>query len=263
MDYIRLLQSVQNKFDDNSWLNNKVTLYELTECIQYLWSLDAIQNIWELVFSSNAEMKHYLDKIESIMDIDTYLPTYYDIMSMPYKNISEISLNFHDKHQMNIVTMSGTKYSKKWLHSFDHITGIIFVVNLNDFDQYQMVDNQRVNALKHSRNLFKKIVNDEVFKHTPIMLIFDQYDLFKRKIENGASISSVFDGYKADTQNVEASVNYITSSFMKRVENKQKRRGIYIHCTSYYGNNFNQIKQIFKDVQHIKLTRNLDIGGLL
>jgi len=260
---IKLLESALNKFNNNSWLKNHIYLSQIAECINILWSLDAIQSTWELVYSSNKNIKYYMDKIDDIMDCNNYIPTYNDIMLLPYSNISEISLSFQQT-AINIVTMNGSKYNKKWLHSFDHVSGIIFVVSLNDFDQ--ILRKNKINALLYSLDLFEKIVNDKVFTNTPIMLIFDQFDLFQEKINNGSSISTLFNQYIEHNdihQNIENSLNFIKKAFLDRVNNKNKKRGIYIHCTSFYGNNFNQIHKLFKDVQHIKVTKNLDIGGLL
>eukprot|EP00484_Ammonia_sp_Unknown_P012095 CAMPEP_0197073172 /NCGR_PEP_ID=MMETSP1384-20130603/210472_1 /TAXON_ID=29189 /ORGANISM="Ammonia sp." /LENGTH=376 /DNA_ID=CAMNT_0042512005 /DNA_START=110 /DNA_END=1240 /DNA_ORIENTATION=+ len=261
---IKLLRSAVEKFQHSSWLNNKRSLTQIAECIEHLWSLDAIQSCWELVYSSNREMKHFMDKAKQLMDTDHYVPTHTDILFLPYSNISQISLAFR-KTQIKIVTMNGSKFSKKWLHSFDHSMGIIFIVSLNDFDQNLRINKE--NALKQTLDSFASIVNDKVFNKTPVMLIFDEYDLFREKLINGASISTLFPQYVDNVQNaeknVEQSVDFIQHQFMQSIRNMNPRRGVYVHTTSYYGNNVHQINQIFKDVQHIKLTKNLNVGGLL
>jgi len=268
LELIKILESALNTFDNNSWLKNHAYFSQIAESIKILWNLDPIQSCWELVYCSNMNIRHYMDKIDDIMNGDYYIPTYNDVMFMPHSNISEISLSLNTKSKMNIVTMNGSKYSNKWLHSFDHVTGITFVVSLNDFDR-TLLRQRGLNAMQHSLDLFGKIVNDPVFAQTPIILIFDGLHLFRNKINNGSSISILFNQYIDDhdtRRNVQKSLDFITKMFMVRAENEWKNdRKIYLHTTSHYGNNANKvmITEIFRDIQHIKVTKNLNREGLL
>eukprot|EP01084_Bolivina_argentea_P178420 308411_1 len=274
LNIIKQLQTALHKFNNNSWIQNQSNLIQISKCINILWHLDCIQSCWELLYCSNKNIKHFMHKIDIIMNTNNYTPTFNDIMYIPYSNISEISLTFkhnYGQSQMNIVTMNGSKYlnSKKWLHSFDDTKAIIFVVSLNDFDEICNTfkhTNNKMNALKYSLNVFQQIVNDKKFNNIPVILILDKFDLFCNKLNNNLSISTVFNEYIDNNdkhKNIGQSLRFIKRQFLNKVNNRSKERGVYIHTTYMYGNNVDTICQIFKDVQHIKLTKNLNNGGLL
>ena len=46
---------------------------------------------------------------------------------------------------------------RKWLHSFENVTSLIFLVALSEYDQ-KLLENENENRLKESRALFAVIV---------------------------------------------------------------------------------------------------------
>ena len=52
---------------------------------------------------------------------------------------------------------------RKWLHSFEHVTSIIFLVAISEFDQ-TLLEAGGVNRLQESKDLFQTILGYEVGK---------------------------------------------------------------------------------------------------
>jgi len=70
---------------------------------------------------------------------------------------------------------------RKWLHCFDNVSALLFIVNLNGYNSVLYEDNS-VNRMQECFNLFKQTANNEIFKDTPIFLLFNKKDLFEEKI---------------------------------------------------------------------------------
>jgi len=70
---------------------------------------------------------------------------------------------------------------RKWLHCFDNVSALLFIVNLSGYNSVLFEDNS-VNRMKECFDLFKQTANNEIFKNTPIFLLFNKKDLFEEKI---------------------------------------------------------------------------------
>jgi tRNA U34 5-carboxymethylaminomethyl modifying GTPase MnmE/TrmE len=70
---------------------------------------------------------------------------------------------------------------KKWIHSFENVAAVIYVVAMQEYDQVLFEDN-KVNRLVEARELFQKTVMDQWFMKTPMILFLNKSDLFKEKL---------------------------------------------------------------------------------
>jgi guanine nucleotide-binding protein G(i) subunit alpha len=104
---------------------------------------------------------------------------------------------------------------KKWIHCFEAVTAIVFVVSLNEFDQKvcpgvclwcagtnhsanrdQLEDDESVNRMEESLTLFGEIINNRWFQNTSIILFLNKKDLFENKIKK-VDLRVCFPEYKA------------------------------------------------------------------
>lgn len=163
--------------------------------------------------------------------------------------------------QLRIFDVGGQRAErKKWIHCFEHVTAVIYVVSLSGYDE-MMYEEETENVMHDSLRLFANICNNPWFcnpdRCLPMILFLNKSDLFKEKIENVALTVCFpdFDG----TQSHDESLNYIKREFIAR--NKREDRQIYIHvtCATDAGN----VEKVFNDVQHIVIENSLDAGGLL
>jgi hypothetical protein len=68
------------------------------------------------------------------------------------------------------------------MHVFEDITGVLFFVAANEFDQ-TIPEDDTTNRLRESLALFKAIFNYPWLKSVPIILILSKYDLLAEKIK--------------------------------------------------------------------------------
>ena len=90
---------------------------------------------------------------------------------------------------------------KKWIHCFEDVTAIIFIVALSEYDQVKvlrnfiikikiifykkpkvLVEDETTNRMHESLRLFDSICNNKWFVNTSIILFLNKKDLFSEKI---------------------------------------------------------------------------------
>ena len=135
---------------------------------------------------------------------------------------------------------------KKWIHCFEGVQCLLFMVALSGYDQCLVEDQNAVspispnflartancipqNQMHEAMMLFESLVNGEWFKRKPIILFLNKIDLFKGKLAI-SSISKHFPDYTGSDTDYDASAQYFADRF--RGINRIPDREIYIHYTN-------------------------------
>jgi hypothetical protein len=129
-----------------------------------------------------------------------------------------------------VVDVGGQRSERrKWIHCFQDVTAVLYVVSLADYD-LKMEEDRVTNRLLDSLDLFNKVVNNAFFVDVDIVLFLNKKDLFKEKIGK-TKISSCFKDWpeSQDANNYKAAVDFIGAKF--RGSNLGKSRKIYQHET--------------------------------
>lgn len=71
---------------------------------------------------------------------------------------------------------------KKWIHCFEDVTAIIFMVAISEYDQV-LFEDENVNRMGESLTLFQSIVDMQWFQKTSIILFMNKTDIFENKIK--------------------------------------------------------------------------------
>ena len=70
---------------------------------------------------------------------------------------------------------------KKWIHCFENVTAVLFVVAISEYDQ-TLFEDGTVNRLQEALTLFDSICNSAWFIKTSIVLLLNKIDRFREKI---------------------------------------------------------------------------------
>ncbi len=62
---------------------------------------------------------------------------------------------------------------KKWIHCFEHVTAVLFVVALSEYNMVLFEDHTQ-NRLTESLNLFKEICNTRYLSNVALMLFLNK-----------------------------------------------------------------------------------------
>jgi guanine nucleotide-binding protein G(i) subunit alpha len=70
---------------------------------------------------------------------------------------------------------------KKWIHCFENVTAIVFLVAISEYDQ-KLYEDESVNRMQEALTLFDSICNSRWFVRTSIILFLNKIDLFAEKL---------------------------------------------------------------------------------
>jgi guanine nucleotide-binding protein G(i) subunit alpha len=118
-------------------------------------------------------------------------------------NMGDLSL-----HVYNIGSIQGKRH--KWIHQFESVFSIIFVVNLASYDQL-LPEEPAQNRMVESLILFDSIVNSRWFMRTSIILFLSNLDQFKEKLARNP-LGDFFPDYSGGN-NVNRAAKYILWRF--------------------------------------------------
>jgi hypothetical protein len=82
---------------------------------------------------------------------------------------------------------------KKWIHTFDDVTSIMFIASLSEYNQ-TLAEDATKNRLEESLELFAGIVNMHWFADAAIILFLNKNDLFEEKVRV-SDLGEYFDTY--------------------------------------------------------------------
>ncbi|KAJ6234865.1 guanine nucleotide-binding protein g(o) subunit alpha [Anaeramoeba flamelloides] len=144
---------------------------------------------------------------------------------------------------------------KKWIHCFENVTSVIFVVAINEYNQ-TLFEETNTNRMRESLLLFDEIVNSKWLKSSSMILFLNKFDLFKKKIQE-SNLKKYFKDYKG--KNLESAQKFICDKFLKL--NKNKKKIIYPFFTT--ATDSDNMKYVFAAIKDTLLQNNISNIGFL
>eukprot|EP00808_Paulinella_micropora_P009024 g78542.t1 len=200
---------------------------ERAKALKELWADPAVQESYQSrnLFQLADECHWFFKKLDLLAQED-YIPSYEDMLRCRARStgIVETSFNILD-NRFRLLDMGGQRSErKKWVHCFDHVTGVIFVAAINEYDQVLYEDGV-TNRLHESLDLFQEICNSQWFRKSAIIVFLNKSDLFREKIAR-VDMRCCFDDYEGGLD-YDAATDFLKEEFKNRNESQQ----IYIHIT--------------------------------
>lgn len=146
---------------------------------------------------------------------------------------------------------------KKWIHCFEDVTAIIFLVAISEYDQV-LIEDESVNRMQEALTLFDSICNSRWFEKTSTILFLNKTDLFKQKLKTSPLVE-YFPDYKGANDNYEEASNYIMQRFISLNSSAEKQ--VYTHLTC--ATDTEQVRFVMSAVNDIILQTNLRDVGLI
>lgn len=136
----------------------------------------------------------FIEKLPRI-SLPNYLPTDEEILKMRAKTTGVVEREFEiTKFKFRMVDVGGQRNErrkvssfyfallvldffanayiyKQWIHAFDNVTSVIFVMALSEYDQ-QLAEVESVNRMAESIALFKEICNNRYFRNKSVSFAF-------------------------------------------------------------------------------------------
>ncbi|KAF7731656.1 guanine nucleotide-binding protein subunit alpha [Apophysomyces ossiformis] len=232
----------------------------LVEAIAALWEDKGVRACVDRAkeFQLNDSAQYYFDAIRRIGE-PSYTPSDQDVLRSRVKStgITETTFVIGDLTYRMFDVGGQRSERKKWIHCFENVTTLVFLVAISEYDQV-LFEDESVNRLQEALTLFDSICNSRWFIRTSIILFLNKIDLFAEKLPK-SPLRNYFDDYTGG-DSYEAACQYLLQRFVSlntRAETKQ----IYTHFTC--ATDTNQIKFVMSAVNDIIVHENLRGIGLL
>ncbi|KAH7717906.1 guanine nucleotide binding proteinq polypeptide [Aphelenchoides avenae] len=146
------------------------------------------------------EIDSYLDALDRLSASD-YVPTEQDILRARVATKSIVEYSFLlKKVTIRMIDVGGQRTERrKWIHCFDDVTSVLFLVALSEYDQ-ALLESHTENRLEESVALFRVIMSHPFNEHCSTMLFLNKTDIFEEKIQTShlADFFPEYDGPQKD-----------------------------------------------------------------
>jgi len=231
---------------------------EMLRHVIQLWADPAIQKTFEQrsLFQLNDSAKYFFDRLEDITTVD-YMPTDQDILHARVRTTGIIENDFIiDNNKFKMVDVGGQRNErKKWIHCFDNVTAVLFVADMAAYDR-KLYEDEKVNRIEETLNLFENICNSKWFRTISIILFLNKVDIFKEKIVR-SPLKVGFPEYTGENT-FEVASAYMEQEFLKR---NHYKKPIYCHMTC--ATDTRNVSVVFNGVKDIVVRGALESSGLI
>jgi len=232
---------------------------ELSGIMKRLWKDTGVQGCFSRSreYQLNDSAEYYLNALDRISS-PGYIPTEQDVLRTRVKTtgIVETHFTFKDLHFKMFDVGGQRSERKKWIHCFEGVTAIIFIVAMSEYD-LTLAEDQEMNRMMESMKLFDSICNNKWFTETSIILFLNKKDLFEEKIQKSA-LNICFPEYTG-ANNYEEAAAYIQLQF-ENLNKKKDTKEIYSHFTC--ATDTNNVQFVFDAVTDVIIKNNLKDCGL-
>lgn len=169
----------------------------------------------------------YFDNIARIAAPD-YMPNDQDVLRSRVKTtgITETTFIIGDLTYRMFDVGGQRSERKKWIHCFENVTTILFLVAISEYDQL-LFEDETVNRMQEALTLFDSICNSRWFIKTSIILFLNKIDRFKEKLPV-SPMKNYFPDYEGG-DDYAAACDYILNRFVSL--NQHETKQIYTHFT--------------------------------
>jgi GTPase SAR1 family protein len=228
---------------------------------QALWNDAGIQKAFQnrSKFQLTDSAKYFFDKIHEIAE-ENYIPEEQDVLRSRVRTTGIVENNFEiDGNQFKMFDVGGQRNErKKWIHCFENVTAVLFVGVLSEYDLV-LYEDENMNRMEETLNLFDEICNSRWFRNTSIILFLNKRDMFEEKIlEVPLTVCPIFAEYTGE-QTYRAGCDLIEQTFQSKNRNPEKV--IYSHVTC--ATDTSNVAAVFNAVKDIIIRKSLGEAGLV
>ena len=196
---------------------------EYTSYIKSLWEDKGIREAYERrsEFQLSDSAKYFLSNLDRIAAQD-YIPNEEDLMraNLPYTGITEYRFNLDD-FILSIIDVKGQRTERrKWIHYFENVASILFLVRLPEYDQF-FCESDNENRMEESKALFKTIITYPWFQSSSVVLVFTDTDIFEEKIMS-SDLKDYFPEYSGPKNDPKSAREFILKMFVDLNPDKEK-----------------------------------------
>ncbi|KAJ1910876.1 guanine nucleotide-binding protein subunit alpha [Tieghemiomyces parasiticus] len=251
--YAALVQQLPAQFDDD------IMHREVAHAITSLWRDEGVRACVarSREFQLNDSATYYFEAMDRIGRPD-YVPNDQDVLRSRVKSTGITETTFMvGELTYRMLDVGGQRSErKKWIHCFENVTAIFFLVAISEYDQV-LIEDETVNRMQEALTLFDSICNSRWFVRTSIILFLNKIDLFRAKLPK-SPLDQYFPDYEGGT-NYDRACDYLHKRFVSL--NQSDKKQVYTHFTC--ATDTHQIKFVMAAINDIIIQANIQDCGLL
>jgi len=233
---------------------------ELATVMKRLWKDGGVQDCFKRSreYQLNDSAEYYLESLDRISQ-PSYVPNEQDVLRTRVKTTGIVETRFTLRgFHFEIFDIGGQRSErKKWIHCFEGVTAIIFIVALSEYD-LSLIEDQEMNRMMESMQLFDSICNNKWFTETSIILFLNKKDLFADKIKT-SPLTICFPEYQGGSTYEEAGA-FIKEQF-ESLNKRRDTKDIYTQFTC--ATDTNNVQFVLDAVTDVIIKNNFKDCGLL
>lgn len=196
--------------------------------------------------------RYFMDHIDRITE-SNYLPTLHDILhcTVDLNGITEHLYDIDDILLRFIDIRGARTERRKWIHYFDNISALMFIVALSDYDKIETYSDNE-NRLELAKSMFKTIIDYPWFQNCGIMLFWNKKDVLEEQIMH-TNMVDYFPEFKGLKKNSQDATEFIVKMFVEL--NTNPDRIIYSHSVCLLDSE--SVRFVLAAIRDIVLQQNL------
>ena len=226
--------------------------------ITKLWNDENMKKVYDIRWKYFLPgcVDYFISNLDRIIRRD-YIPTTEDILRCRVKTSSIIETHFDCQGtKFRMIDVGGQRSERrKWIHCFQDITALIYVVAISEYDQF-LAEAESVPRMVESMELFEELINSIWFRSIAIVLFLNKSDLFREKL-----LSQPFQNYFPSFtggSDYNSGIEFLSSAF--QVLNKIPERTVFIHPTT--ATDTNNVQYVFSSVKEFVLLQVIGNLGI-
>ncbi|KAI7907112.1 putative Gpa2-guanine nucleotide-binding protein alpha-2 subunit [Cokeromyces recurvatus] len=224
--------------------------------LKHLWKSENVQIVHRNghMFAIHDNISYFFEKMDKLWE-PNYIPSDQDILRCRAKTTGIVETTFHlGPLTYRMFDVGGQRSErKKWIHCFENVTAILFVVAISGYNQSLAEDKDSVTWMSIPLMLFDTICNANWFVKTSMILLLNKIDIFRKKIAY-SNVSDYFPDYQGPANNYDVAKNYFKARFQRLNRRADKR--VYVHFTN--ATDTNLLQHVMMAVSDIILSENLN-----
>ena len=175
-----LYESKDNNNDDEKEKEIVNELISIKDSLKLLWESDQIRSTfkkrhrWKFAFPDNID--YFFSRIDNVFDLrysTRITPGDFLKSRLRTTGVTHQAIEYN-KVKFDLFDVGGQRNErKKWIHSFDSVSAVLFVSALNHYCTV-LFEDETTNAMIESINLFAETANSKWFRNTEIILFLNK-----------------------------------------------------------------------------------------
>ncbi|XP_019733577.1 guanine nucleotide-binding protein subunit alpha-14-like isoform X2 [Hippocampus comes] len=233
---------------------------EHAAAIGRLWNDGGLQECFDRrrEYQLSDSTKYYLTELDRISQ-PCYVPNLQDILRVRVPTTGIIEYPFDMESVIfRMVDVGGQRSERrKWIHCFEGVTSIMFLVALSEYDQV-LAESDNENRMEESKALFKTIITYSWFQSSSVILFLNKTDILQEKILH-SHLADYFPQFSGPRHDASAAQEFILKMYQEQNPDKDKK--VYPHFTC--ATDTENIRFVFAAVKDTILRQNLQVFNLL